>query len=181
MPQRAATAFLGRLEDHLQRSVEAAVLGQPTRGSQQHCRVTIVAAGVHHARPLAGPVRAGHLLNWKRVHIGTQANALPSGAAHESADDTGAANTALDCEPPALELVSHQCRRAVLLECELGFAVDVAAQADELAYLCIQRVSQIVRFGCVLGFDLHFEGSRGRRGAMNLGLWVQRAQPVGAM
>ncbi len=135
------------------------MLGQPARGRQQHGRVAIVAAGVHHARFLAGPVRAGRLLNWKRVHIGTQANALHSGAAHEFADDAGAANTALDCEAPALELVSHQCRRAVLIECELGFAVYVAAQSDELAYLCTERVSQIVRVSCVLGLDLHFEGS----------------------
>jgi hypothetical protein len=46
---RAAPAFLGGLEDQVQRAVEAAVLGQHAGRGQQHGGVAVVAAGVHHA------------------------------------------------------------------------------------------------------------------------------------
>jgi hypothetical protein len=51
--QRAAAAFFGRLEDQVQRAVERTLFGQVARRGQQHGRVAVVAAGVHHAGALA--------------------------------------------------------------------------------------------------------------------------------
>ena len=52
--QRAAEAFLGRLEDEVHRAVEVARLRQVFRRAQQHRGVAVMAAGVHPARVLAG-------------------------------------------------------------------------------------------------------------------------------
>ena len=61
----------------------------------------------------------------------------------QRADHAGAADAALHLITPALQLVGHQGRGAVLLEGQLGVAVDVAAQADELAGARLQGIEQV--------------------------------------
>ena len=117
----------------MQRAVEAPVLGQVAGRREQHGRVPVVAAGVHHPGRGAGPLGAGGLLDRQGVHVGPQPEAARPVAAHQAPDDPGAADAPLDFIAPALELVGHQGGGAVLLERELGMAVDVATQADELA------------------------------------------------
>ena len=102
--QRTAAAFLGRLEDQVERAVEAgtgAALGQVLRRGQQDRGVAIVAAGVHHA-------------------------------ANQAPDHAGAADAGSDLVAPGAQLVGHQRGGAVLVEGQLGVAVDVAPHAGEL-------------------------------------------------
>ncbi len=91
----------------------------------------------------AGPLGAAGLVDRQRIHVGAQAQALRALAAHQRADHAGAADAALDRVAPAFELVGHQRGGAVLLEGQLGVAVDVAAQADELTGPGLQRVQQV--------------------------------------
>ena len=141
--QRAAAAFFGRLEDQVQRTVEATLFGQMPRGCQQHRGVAIVTAGMHQAGPAARPCGAGGLGHGQRIHVGPQPEPVRAVAAHQRAHDTGAAESAFDPIAPGFELVGHQRRGAMLLEGELRMLVDVPPQADELADPGPQCVHQV--------------------------------------
>jgi hypothetical protein len=55
---RAATAFLGRLEDQVQRAFKPCIKRNGFGRREQHGGVAIVAAGVHEAGLAAGPLHA---------------------------------------------------------------------------------------------------------------------------
>ncbi|MNT08573.1 hypothetical protein D3C72_1433200 [compost metagenome] len=128
----AAQAFLGRLEDQVQRAVEAALLRDDARGGQQDARVAVVAAGVHLAGHLAGVRQAGGLLNRQRVHVGAQAQAPRAIAARQRADHAGAGQAAVHLVAPFGQARGHQLAGHVLFVGQLGVGVDLVAQADHL-------------------------------------------------
>ncbi|KAG0928829.1 hypothetical protein G6F31_017575 [Rhizopus arrhizus] len=66
------TAFFGGLEDQVDGAVEIAVARQVLGRAQQHGGVAIMAAGVHHARVLAGVRELVRFLHGQRVHVGAQ-------------------------------------------------------------------------------------------------------------
>ena len=76
---RPASAFLGRLEDQVDRAIEITVLRQVLRRRQQHGGVAVVAAGVHLARVSAGMVEGVELLHGQRIHVGAQADGPATG------------------------------------------------------------------------------------------------------
>ena len=67
-------SFFRRLENEMDAAFKISRFRQIARGSQQHCRVTIMAAGVHFA-VISGPVREGvGFQDRKSVHIRAQSN-----------------------------------------------------------------------------------------------------------
>ena len=85
---RTARRFLGRLEDKLNRSFEAPVLGQVTCRTEQHRRVPIVSTRVHLAVVLRSMIERVRLMDRQRIHVGSQPD--PSArAALERTDNTG--------------------------------------------------------------------------------------------
>jgi hypothetical protein len=129
--QRAAAAFLRRLEDQVQRAVEAAVLRQVLRGGQQHGGVAVVAAGVHHAVLTAGPGCARGFGDGQCVHVGTQADRARGSPATQLPHHAGAPQTGADLVAPGTELRRHQGCGAPFLESQFRVTVDVAPQVDE--------------------------------------------------
>ncbi len=124
----AALALLGRLEDEGDAAGEVAGLGQIARRAQQHRRVPVVAAGVHLAVVDRAVVELVQLLHGQRVHIGAQADqALAGLATLEQTDDAGAGQAPVHLDPPVGELLGDHIGGAVLLEGDLGMAVDVPA------------------------------------------------------
>jgi NAD(P)H-dependent FMN reductase len=101
---------------------------------QQHRRVAdvvVVAAGMHHASVTTGVVQASGLIDRQCVHVGPQAQPARAVTAHQLPHHTGTSQAALNRVAPAVQLVGHQGRGAVLVECQLRMAVDVMAQGDE--------------------------------------------------
>ena len=141
-PQRAAAALLGRLEDQVERAGEAAAVREMVRRGEQHRRVAVVAAGVHHALVAAGVGKAGLFVDRQRVHVGAQAELALAVAAPKASDDARAAESAFDLVAPFAELGRHQFRGAVLVESQFGVVVDVTTQADEFIRLFVQFVEQ---------------------------------------
>jgi hypothetical protein len=88
------------------------------------------------------PRRRPGLGDGQRVHVGAQAQPARAAAAHQRADDTRAADAALDRVAPAHQLLGHQRRRAVLVEGQFGVAVDVAPHADEGGRAFLHRAEQ---------------------------------------
>ena len=127
----AAAAFLGRLEDQVERAAPSAGVRQQLGRRQQHGGVAVMAAGVHQARALAGPGGAGGFGDRQRVHVGAQANAGGALATHQLADHPGATQAGRHRIAPAAQLVGHQRAGAVLLKRQFGVLVDVAPKGDE--------------------------------------------------
>ena len=96
----AADPLFGRLEDEVHAALEIPGPGKVARRPEQHGRVAVVAAGVHHAgrgRPVGEAVR---LRDRQGVHVGAQADcpgrvADPQRSHHPGPPDTGG-----DLEPP---------------------------------------------------------------------------------
>ena len=127
--------------------VKRPAFGQMARRGQQHRGVAVVAAGVHHAGVAAGIGQAGGLVDRQGVHVGAQAEPALAVAAHQPADDAGAAEAALHLVAPGLQLLGHQGRGAVLVEGELGVVVDVAPQPDEFIRLAVHVVEECAHRG----------------------------------
>jgi hypothetical protein len=130
-PLRAAEPFLRRLENQVQRAAEAPALGQAPGRREQHCRVPVVAARVHHAIAAARMREPGRLADRQRVHVRTQPEPLP-GAARERADHAGAAQAARDPITPCCQTVGDERARRLFFETELGMRVQPMAQRDHL-------------------------------------------------
>ncbi len=133
--QRAALAFLGGLEDQVQRAREAAVFGKLARRCEQHRGVAVVPARMHHAAFAARVGQAGGLDDRQRVHIGADAQPPGAVAPPQHAHHPGATQAQVYLVAPPAQLFGHQCAGAVFLETELGLAVDVEADGDEFVRL----------------------------------------------
>ena len=125
----AAAAFLRRLEDHRDRTLEVARFGEILCRPEQHGRMAVMAAGMH----LAGVFRciglAGDFIEGERIHVGSQANRLSFAVASANdADDAGPADAGgnlVDAEAP--QLVRDKCRGLVDIEHQFRILVQMAA------------------------------------------------------
>jgi hypothetical protein len=120
--------FLGWLEHQVHGAREVARLRELLRGAEQHRRVAVVAAGVHHAGNSARPRLAGFLGDGQRVHVGPDRHAAPTIVDLQRADDAIAADVARDFPSPAFEARGHQFRCDGFLEGQLGTAVQLVAR-----------------------------------------------------
>ncbi len=136
----AAQPFLGRLEDEHRRAVEIARLGQVACGAEQHHRVRVVPAGMHHAGALRGPGQVGAFVDRQRVHVGAQADraaaavpaAVPATPALQHADDACLADAGMRLDAPFGQQVGDDARRPDLVEPQLGVGMKVAAELGQL-------------------------------------------------
>jgi hypothetical protein len=130
--RRAAGRFLlGRLEQEDEGAGQRLQpRGEHLGGAHQDRHVTVVTAGVHHARDLGTILVLGELIDRQRVHVRAERDGAAGPAA---AQDTAQARAAARAHRHAarLEELAHHARRAVLLEAELGVPVEVAAPLDE--------------------------------------------------
>ena len=86
----------------MHRPAKAAGLRQMRGGGQQHSGMTIVAAGVHHARITGLVADVTQFSNRQRVHIGAQADNRP-GAVLQGGHHPG------PCQP-AMHLQAKRCQ-----------------------------------------------------------------------
>ncbi len=98
----AAQALLGRLEDEIERAVEAALLREVRGGGQQDGGVAVVAAGVHLAGHCgwrrAAPVAS---VDGQRVHVRTDAQSPVARAVPQAAHHAGAGQALVHLIAPA--------------------------------------------------------------------------------
>ena len=128
---RAAAAFLGWLEDEVDRAVEVAVARQVLRGGEQHGRVAVVTAGVHPAGVLARVGEAVVLGHRQRIDVGAQADGPRRVAVADDADHAGLAEAAVHRDAPALERPGDQVRGALFLEAQFRVGMDVASHRGD--------------------------------------------------
>ncbi len=103
-----------RLEDHDGIAGKVAGFGEVAGGSQQHCSVAVMAAGVHLARDLGGVRQVGLLFDRQRVHIGTHPDYFETLAGRLIAlDDTDHAGLA----EPGHDLIAAELAKPVRDEC----------------------------------------------------------------
>ncbi len=151
--QRALDDLLGRLEDQpdpARQQPGRRLAGQEDAGARQDRGVHVVAAGVA-ATWLERPV--GHVLlvgHGEGVHVGAQAD-RGAAAGTDVAEDAGAAGQDLGFQTGPLQQVDDLAGGAVLVECELGVHVDVAAQRDELTLVSGEECVQLPRKTMSLG------------------------------
>jgi len=152
-----AQAFLGGLEDQVQRARKLQVLSDVLGRGQQHGGVPVMAASVHDAHIAAGIRQAGGLFDGQRVHVGAQAQRFAAIAALELPDHAGPAQAAGDLIAPLLELLGHQIAGTVFLVAHFGVPMDVAAHRDEFVGLGLQGFDDVVRKSFARG--VHAESS----------------------
>ena len=114
-------------------AIEIPRSGQRFRRAQQHGRMSVMAAGVHHARVLRPVGLIARLLDPERVHIRPERDgAVPLPRPH-GRHDAGAADALgdlFDAERP--QLLGHEGRCLSFLEAELGMLMQMPAPADHL-------------------------------------------------
>mmetsp|Transcript_70481 Transcript_70481/g.166212 ORF Transcript_70481/g.166212 Transcript_70481/m.166212 type:complete len:304 (+) Transcript_70481:1718-2629(+) len=128
----AAAAFLGGLEDEVDRAVEVAMRGQVLGGRQQHRGVAVVATGVHAAEVAAGVRELVALGHRQRVDVGAQAHRTVRAAVLDDADDAGGAEAAVDGDAPVGQRLRDDVGSALLVEAEFRVLVQVAADGGDL-------------------------------------------------
>jgi len=134
----AAAELFCRLKDQHQGAATrqpaiACSLGEHACGAEQHRGMAVVAAAVHLARHGARPGQAGHFLERDRIHIGTQPDAPPiSRAPLQHADHAGDGDATVHRVAPCAQLFGNEGAGGMLLEAELGLAVDGVAPAFHL-------------------------------------------------
>ena len=106
--------------------------GEDAGGAEQARRVRVVAAGVHRAVGLGGEIEPGGLADRQRVHIGAQRDGGAGAPADELGDEPRLGDAGADGQAERAELGFHQRPGLVFAERELGAAVDLAAEADDL-------------------------------------------------
>ncbi len=130
-----ADGLLGGLEQEAHLAAQPAcreLLLEQVRHAQQHGRVAIVAAGVHIAVRLRAIGCVVGLDDRQRVHIGADGDRWPIAVA-QLANDAGDADAGAHLDAADLaQRVGDQRRGAHFLEGQLGVAVDLAPQANQL-------------------------------------------------
>ena len=131
----AGRYLLGVLEDeaHLSGQLVTMLEEQPSR-AEQHRRVTVVPAGVHHTRARRDVGKDVLLENRQRVDVGAEHDDLARPGPVETGDDGGAGGT-LDLQPAERpQRLLHESGRLVLLERELGMGVQMAPPSDRTRF-----------------------------------------------
>src|SRR5690606_8948447 len=109
-----------------------------TRGSEEHCRMTVMAARMHHTRFGGGPWRAGFLRDRQSIHVRPQANhaATRIRPAADHADHTRAANAGHDlvdaCRPQSF---GYPSSRTLQIVEHFGIAMQIATELRQLIEL----------------------------------------------
>ena len=154
---RSSLAFLGRLEEEAHGRV-GLLRGEQAGDGERHRHVAVVSAGVHAARDRRGVGLFARFLQGQRIHVRAQHDARASRAV--VGHDTGPSDPRARCEADLAQPIRDDAGRAVLLEGELGVAVQVAARGDEGLVLRGWEVSEEV----VEGHRGGIIGSRGESG-----------------
>ena len=126
---RAGKALLVRLKDQLDRAIELVrMAAEQLRRAEKHCRVHIVAAGVH-AAVLRAEGQVGLLGDAQRVHIRTQQDAAAGRPAGDFGDDAARKLTRLITHfAQALRDIASRVRQ---VGSGLGRGVQMAAVIDD--------------------------------------------------
>ena len=104
-------------------------LGHP----QAHHRVHVVAAGVHQSLVHRGVIQAGALFYRQGIHVHPQGHqGHPGPRRTQLSQHPGAAHAFAHLPTPAAQFTRHQGGRLLLVATELGVAVDVAPQLNQL-------------------------------------------------
>jgi hypothetical protein len=135
---RAAIAFLGGLEDEIDRAAPAGVGREQGGGPEQRGRVPVMAAGVHDALMARGIRQAGVLGDRQRVHVGAQADARLRGPARQRGDDAMAADARLEGNAELSELVLHEGGGDLFLQGQFRMRMQMPAPRRQL----------LVQLGC---------------------------------
>ncbi len=125
---RTAAALFGRLKNEGDPPCKIAGLRQIARGTQQHGRVPVVAAGMHLARIGRGIVKARLLIHRQGIHIGTQSNCRPGRLAVQNGHHTRGRNPFVDFIHPEFAQTRHnKRRRLVAVELQLWVRMQMPA------------------------------------------------------
>ena len=128
----AAFMLLRRLENEIHGAVEVAQPAQRLGRAEKHCRMAVVAAGVHPA-VVRRMVRKGiQFLQGQGVHVGAQADRAPAAAAGKLGHHTGAGYPAMDLEAESLEIIGDLLRGSLLVEGQFRMGMDIAAKCGDL-------------------------------------------------
>ena len=127
----AGRQLLGVLEDEDDLAGElVAAVDEELRCAEEHRRVAVVAAGVHHSRPRRRVRDVVLLEDRERVDVGPQRDDLPGRGAAKASDDRRPGRPLdLEAAERAQRLLDER-RRLVLLEGELRIGVEVPAPRD---------------------------------------------------
>ncbi|MDT4836594.1 hypothetical protein FQZ97_703010 [compost metagenome] len=128
----AALAFLGGLEDQVERALEVARGRQVARRAQQHGGMAVVAAGVHASGVATAVGQAGVFEYGQGIHVGAQAQGAAGAAIAQHADHAGVADAGVHLIAPFTQQARHQGGGALFFETQFGVGVDVLAQCLEL-------------------------------------------------
>ena len=128
---RAAQVLLGGLENKVHGTAKAAGLRQMRRCRQQNRAMTIMAAGVHHARIARFIADIALLGDRQRVHIGPQANHR-TGAVLQGRDHAGTRQPAMHLEAKRREQFSHPTRGLLFLIPQLRASMKITSPANGL-------------------------------------------------
>ena len=128
-----ASTLLGGLEEELYGAVEP--VSHPrkrVRRADEHAGVPVVAAGVHLAFGLRGERQTSILQDRKRVHVRPKRHGRPVAFALQRGDDTVLRNPGLYVQGQTVEGREDLLGGLLGIETELGLAVDVAPERDDL-------------------------------------------------
>ena len=130
-PFSAACAFFCGLENHIHRPIKILVMRKIVRSTEQHRRVTIVAACMHFSFVPRLVLEAVHFLNGKCIHVSAQTNGPIAGAVFDDAHHARHAHAANNRYAPARQLFSDQIGSLEFLVRQLRVCVNSAADLLE--------------------------------------------------
>ena len=110
-------------------------LAHPREGvgrADEHASVPVVAAGVHLAVCLRGERQARLLLDRQRVHVRPQRHRRTVSSPFKRGDDPVLGDAGLYVEGQTVESSEHLLGGLLRVEAQLGLAVDVAPERDDL-------------------------------------------------
>ena len=147
---RAATAFLGGLEDEVNRAVKIGIVFEIFRGAEQHRGMAIMAAGVHLAGVFGFPGFVVFLNDVERVHVGAQADAFAGfiRGAFDGGDDAGFAEAGLELNAPFFKFFLNQAAGEGFLISGLRILVQFAAISGDFVFEGVDGVADVHQFTC---------------------------------
>mmetsp|Transcript_16185 Transcript_16185/g.25125 ORF Transcript_16185/g.25125 Transcript_16185/m.25125 type:complete len:250 (-) Transcript_16185:661-1410(-) len=126
--ERTVATLFRRLENDCDRSIKIACLTQIFRSAKQHCRVSIMATGMHGTFVFGRIVQPRLLRHRQRIHVSPQANDITFGVSltFDETHNTRATNASDHLvTAERLKLLSHKRGRAMGLIQHLRMGMDV--------------------------------------------------------
>ena len=143
--QRGASgvALLAGLEQPEERAAEVGIGGQALQDAEEHRRVHVVSAGVHHSCVPGAVRQSGPLGDRQGVDVGAQHHGPPVArrrpASRDACQNARPGYRAV-FDAQLCELFCDECRRAVLPEREFGMRVQPAAEFDGCHFVSVWSV-----------------------------------------